>query len=249
MAKTLEGRVALVTGASSGIGEATAASLAAEGARVAVAARRSDRLNALVERLRHAGREAIAIQADVAEQASAERMVETTVERFGRLDVLVNNAGLMVLAPFATSNPDDWRRMIDVNVLGMLYCTRAALPHLKRARSGHIVNVSSVAGRLPFATGTVYCATKYAVVGFSDTLRKELLADKIRVTVIEPGAVQTELVQQVTDKSTRETIAKWQASMRQLRSEDIASAILYAVSQPEHVNVFEILVRPTDQEL
>jgi NADP-dependent 3-hydroxy acid dehydrogenase YdfG len=248
MTKKLEGRVALVTGASSGIGAATAASLAAAGARVAVAARRTDRLSQLVERIRHASGEAIAIQADLGDRASAEHMVAMTVERFGRLDVLVNNAGLMVLAPFADGNPDDWRKMVEVNVLGLAYATRAAIPHLRRAKNGHIVNISSVAGRLAFASGVVYTATKYAVVGLSETLRKELLADKIRVTVIEPGAVETELVQQVTDPATRKQIDNWQAQMRQLQSDDIAAAILYAVTQPPHVAVNEILVRPTDQE-
>jgi NADP-dependent 3-hydroxy acid dehydrogenase YdfG len=249
MAKNLDGRVALVTGASSGIGAATAASLAAAGARVAVAARRTDRLSELVERVRHASGEAIAIQADLADRASAERMVATTVERFGRLDILVNNAGLMMLAPFAEGNPDDWRQMIDVNVLGLLYATRAAIPHIKRAGGGDIVNLSSVLGRLAFPTGAVYTATKWAVNGFSETLRRELVADKIRVTMIEPGAVQTELVEHVAPGKTRQEIDRWQAAMRQLQPEDIAAAILYAVTQPPHVAISELLVRPTDEEL
>jgi NADP-dependent 3-hydroxy acid dehydrogenase YdfG len=248
MAKKLEGRVALVTGASSGIGEATAVSLAAAGARVAVAARRTDRLSQLVERVLHSSGEATAIQADLADRASAERMVAQTVERFGRLDILVNNAGLMLLAPFADGNPDDWRKMVDVNVLGLLYATRAAIPHLRRAGRGDIVNLSSVAGRLAFPTAAVYTATKFAVVGFSDTLRRELIRDQIRVTLIEPGAVQTELVEHVTDEGARKQIDSWQAQMRQLQSDDIAAAILYAVTQPPHVAVSELLVRPTDQE-
>jgi NADP-dependent 3-hydroxy acid dehydrogenase YdfG len=249
MAKRLEGRVAIVTGASSGIGAATAASLAAEGARVAVAARRTDRLGQLVERVRHASGEAIALQADLADRASAERMVAQTVERFGRLDILVNNAGLMVLAPFAEGKPDDWRQMVDVNLLGLLYATRAAIPHLRRAGAGDIVNISSVAGRFALLTGAVYCATKFAVVGFSDTLRRELVRDKIRVTLVEPGVVQTELADHVTHEATRQQLQSWQAQMRQLQSEDIAAAILYAVTQPPHVGVSEILVRPTDQEI
>jgi NADP-dependent 3-hydroxy acid dehydrogenase YdfG len=248
MAKSLEQRVALVTGASSGIGAATALSLAGAGARVALAARRTERLHALVERVRHAGGEAIAIQADVAKQASAEQMVATTVERFGKLDILVNNAGIMPLADFASSDPEDWRRMIDVNLLGLLYTTRAALPHLKRAGGGHVVNVSSIAGRIGFPTGAVYSATKFGVVGFSDALRRETLAQKTRITVIEPGAVATELVDHVTDEASKTRIQAWQASMRQLQSEDIAAAILYAVSQPDRVCVNEILLRPTDQE-
>jgi NADP-dependent 3-hydroxy acid dehydrogenase YdfG len=248
MAKNLDGRVALVTGASSGIGSATALSLAAAGVRVAAAARRGDRLRDLVERVRHTGGEAMAVQVDVTDAASVEHMVATTVERFGRLDILVNNAGLMIPAPFATSAPEDWRRMVDVNLHGLLLCTRAALPHLKRRGGGHIVNLSSVAGRIGFRDGAVYSATKFAVVGFSESLRKEIIADKIRVTLIEPGVVATELIEHVTDQVTRARLEAWEASMRQLRPEDIAAAILYAVSQPEQVNVSEILIRPTDQE-
>ena len=248
MAKHLEGRVALVTGASSGIGASTAASLAAAGARVALAARRTDRLSELVERIRHASGEAIAIQADVADQTSAEGMVANTVERFGRLDILVNNAGVMILAPFAEQSPADWRQMVDVNLLGLLYATRAAIPHLRRANGGDIVNISSVVGRFAFPTGAVYTASKFAVVGLSDTLRRELLRDKIRVTLIEPGAVQTELVEHISDEATRKQVDGWQAKMRQLQPENIAAAILYAVTQPPHVAVSELLVRPTDQE-
>ena len=249
MGKLLEGRVALVTGASSGIGAATAASLSAAGARVAVAARRTDRLSQLVERLRHAAGEATAVAVDIADRASAERVVAQTVERFGRLDILVNNAGLMMLAPFAEGNPDEWRQMVDVNVLGLINTTHAAIPHLRRAGRGDIVNISSVAGRIAFPTGAVYTATKFAVVGFSDTLRRELVRDKIRVTLIEPGVVQTELVEHVTDEKTRKQIAGWEGQMRQLQADDIAAAILYAVSQPPHVAVSELMVRPTDQEL
>jgi NADP-dependent 3-hydroxy acid dehydrogenase YdfG len=248
MAKNLEGKVALVTGASSGIGAATALSLAGAGARVALAARRTGRLQELVEKVRHAGGEATAIQADVAQQASAEQMIGATLERFGKLEILVNNAGIMPLAEFAGSNPEDWRRMIDVNLLGLLYATRAALPHLKRAGGGHIVNVSSVAGRIGFPSGAVYSATKFGVVGFSEALRHEVLAQKTRITVIEPGAVATELVDHVPDQATKARIQEWQAQMRQLQSEDIAAAILYAVSQPDRVCVNEILLRPTDQE-
>jgi NADP-dependent 3-hydroxy acid dehydrogenase YdfG len=249
MAKNLTRRVALITGASSGIGAATAATLADAGARVALAARRASRLNELVERVRHSGGEAVAIQADVAEQASAERMVATTIERFGRLDILVNNAGVMFLAPFETAAPAEWRRMLDVNLLGLFYATSAALPHLKRGGGGHVVNLSSVAGRVAFPTGAVYTATKFGVVGFSETLRRECLPWKLRVTIIEPGAVATELVDHVSDPEAKKNIEAWQAQMRQLQSEDIAAAILYAVSQPERVSANEILVRPTDQEL
>jgi NADP-dependent 3-hydroxy acid dehydrogenase YdfG len=176
-------------------------------------------------------------------------MVASTMERFGRLDILVNNAGVMTLARFADSSPDDWRRMLDVNLLGLFYATRAALPHMKRAGGGHIVNVSSVAGRIGFPTGAVYSATKFGVVGFSETLRKETFADKIRVTLIEPGAVTTELADHVSDPAARASLESLLASMRPLEPDDIARAILYAVAQPDRVCVNELLVRPTDQEL
>jgi NADP-dependent 3-hydroxy acid dehydrogenase YdfG len=248
MAKILNGRVALITGASSGIGAATAVALAGAGARVSVAARRSDRLNQLVERILHDGGEAGAITADVADRASAEHMVATTVERFGKLDILVNNAGLMEVAPFESSSPDAWRRMIDVNLLGLFYATRAALPPMKRSGNGHVVNVSSVAGRIGFPSAAVYSATKFGVAGFSEALRHELLAAKIRVTSIEPGAVATELVDHIIDSAAKQQIQAWQAAMRQLEPEDVAAAIVYAVSQPDRVNVNEILLRPTDQD-
>jgi NADP-dependent 3-hydroxy acid dehydrogenase YdfG len=248
MAKNLEGRVALITGASSGIGAATALSLAGAGARVALAARRIERLEELVARVRHWGGEATAIQADVARQAAAEQMVATTVERFGKLDILVNNAGIGPLAEFAASDPEDWRRTIGVNLLGLFYSTRAALPHLKRAGGGQIVNLSSVAGRMGFPNGAVYSATKFGVVGFSDALRRETLGQKTRITVIEPGAVATEFVDHTVDQASKARIQAWQATMRQLQPEDIAAAILYAVSQPDSVCVNEILLRPTDQE-
>ena len=248
MGKNLDGRVALITGASSGIGAATALLLAKAGARVAMAARRTDRLNELAERIRHASGEAISIPADVADQASAEQMVTTTVERFGKLDILVNNAGVMYLAKFTDGNPAEWRRMLEVNLLGLFCASRSALSHMKRAGRGHIVNVSSVAGRLGFPSGAVYSATKFGVTGFSDALRHEVRADKIRVTVIEPGAVATELGSHVTDSAAKKQLEGWQANMRQLQSEDIAAAILYAVEQPDRVDVNEILVRPTNQE-
>src|SRR5262249_13362838 len=161
------------------------------------------RLHELVERVRHSGGEATAIVGDVVEQASAEQMVAATAERFGKLDILVNNAGVMLLATFADGAPEEWRRMVDVNLLGMVYTTRAALPHIKRCGGGDIVNISSMAGRVAFPTGAVYSATKFGVVGFSETLRRENVAAKIRVTLIEPGAVATELVDHVSHAATK----------------------------------------------
>jgi NADP-dependent 3-hydroxy acid dehydrogenase YdfG len=250
MAKKLNGKVALVTGASSGIGEATAVALAAEGARVAVAARRTDRLARLVERVRHEGGEATAIEADLGQRESAESMVRVTRERFGRLDILVNNAGVMFLGPAIDGNPDDWRQMIEVNLLGLLYATHAVLPAMKSLGGGHIVNVSSVAGRIGFTYGAAYSATKFGVRGFSDALRKENTKNNIRVSVIEPGYVATELSEHLSnDPNVRAQFEEWaKAIKRPLKAEDIAAAIAYVVTQPDHVDVDELSIRPTDQD-
>jgi len=243
-----EWQVALVTGASSGIGEATAWTLAAQGIRVAVAARRADRLEALVERIREAGGEAIALVADVTDEEQAQALVRRTQEQWGRLDILVNNAGLMLLGPIAGANTDDWRRMVQTNVLGLLYVTHAALPIMKAQGSGHIVNISSLAGRIARAGSGVYNVTKWGVVAFSEALRQECVQDHIRVTVIEPGVVETDLASHITHPAARETALHRIRETTPLQSEDIANAIIYAVTQPPHVNVNEILIRPTEQE-
>lgn len=247
MTSTLTGKVALVTGASSGIGEATALALAAAGAQVAVAARRTDRLNALIKRITDAGGQAIAIPADVADETQVRTMVHTAYERWGRLDILVNNAGVMLLGPIEGAQTEDWRRMVNINLLGLMYATHAALPLMREQGGGHIVNMSSVAGRTVRAGRAVYNATKWGVGAFSEALRQEVSRHHIRVTIIEPGPVETELTEHITDPETKEEVQQWYASMRQLQSEDIAAAILYAVTQPPYVNVNEILIRPTDQ--
>jgi len=248
MTTSLQGKVALVTGASSGIGEATALALARAGARVAIAARRRDRLDGVAGRIADLRAESLVLEADVARPEEAESIVSRTVERWGRLDVLVNNAGLMLLSPIDRARVEDWQRMLDLNVLGLMVTTRAALPHMRRQKDGHVVNISSTAGRVANPDASVYAATKFGVGAFSEALRREVYKDNIRVTVIEPGAVATELREHVPDPDTRERIDTWARSMRQLQSEDVAAAILYAVSQPPHVNVNEILLRPTDQE-
>jgi NADP-dependent 3-hydroxy acid dehydrogenase YdfG len=248
MTTSLQGKVALVTGASSGIGEATALALARAGARVAIAARRRDRLDGVAGRIADLRAESLVLEADVARPEEAESIVSRTVERWGRLDVLVNNAGLMLLSPIDRARVEDWQRMLDLNVLGLMVTTRAALPHMRRQKDGHVVNISSTAGRVANPDASVYAATKFGVGAFSEALRREVYKDNIRVTVIEPGAVATELREHVPDPDTRERIDSWARSMRQLQSEDVAAAILYAVSQPPHVNVNEILLRPTDQE-
>ncbi|PZV07663.1 MAG: oxidoreductase [Leptolyngbya sp.] len=248
MTDKLAGKVAIVTGASSGIGEATAIALAAEGATVAIVARRSDRLNNLAKRITESDGQVFAITADVSDEAQVNDAVHQTQAKFGKVDILINNAGVMLLGMIEGANTEDWRRMINLNVLGLMYATHAALPLMKAQGGGHIVNISSVAGRFANAGSGVYNASKWAVGAFSEALRKEVYQNNIRVTIIEPGLVATELPQHVTDPSAKEITAKFYGSVKTLESEDIAAAIAYAVTQPSHVNVNEILIRPTEQE-
>jgi NADP-dependent 3-hydroxy acid dehydrogenase YdfG len=248
MADKLDGKVALVTGASSGIGEATALALAAEGARVAVAARRADRLENLTKRISDNGGLAMPIVADVADEAQAHDMLLKTNAEWGRVDILVNNAGVMQLGSIDGANTEEWRSMMNINLLGLMYATHAALPLMKTQGGGHIVNISSTSGREVLVNAAVYAATKFGVGAFSEALRKEVYTDKIRVTLIEPGAVATELGEKIADTGAQEWAKKWLESKTPLASEDIAAAIVYAVTQPPHVNVNEILLRPTDQE-
>lgn len=249
MAGKLDGKTALVTGASSGIGEATALALAAEGAKVAIAARRADRLETLAARIRDGGTgQAFPIEADVSDEDQARNMVVTANEQLGGLDILVNNAGVMLLGLIGGADTEDWRRMMNTNVLGLMYATHAALPIMKARGSGHIVNVSSVAGRTARAGSGVYNASKWGVGAFSESLRQEVSKDKIRVTIIEPGAVATELTHHITDQAAKQQAQEFVKAMTPLEAEDIAAAIVYAVTQPSRVNVNEILIRPTDQE-
>lgn len=243
----LTGKVALVTGASSGIGEATALALAVAGARVAIAARRADRLEALAARIEKAGGTALRIEVDVTSAEDVTDMVDKVIGEWGQLDILVNNAGIMLLSPAADAVLDDWRRMIELNLLALMGVTKAALPHLKAAK-GHVVNVSSIAGRVANPGASGYAATKFGVVGFSESLRREVYADKIRVTVIEPGLVRTELGDHITNAASKAGLDQRLATMEALTAEDVAAAIFYAVSQPARVNVNEIVIRPTDQE-
>ncbi|CAM5643035.1 SDR family oxidoreductase [Mycolicibacterium aubagnense] len=246
-ARPLAGKVALVTGASSGIGEATALALATAGAEVAIVARRADRLKALSERIQKAGGKVFAIEADVARPDSAQGLITDVLAHGKRLDIIVNNAGVMLLAPVSEARPEDWRQMIEVNLVALMELTRAALPHLKETK-GHIVNVSSVAGRIANPGAAGYAATKFGVVAFSEALRREVYDDKVRVTVIEPGMVETELGDHITNPGMKANLEQRRAAMEPLQSEDIAAAVLYAVTQPPRVNVNEILIRPTDQE-
>ena len=245
MAGRLNDKVAVVTGASSGIGEATVRALSAEGAAVVAGARRTERLDGLVEEVTRDGGKAIAVGCDVTDERQAHALIDRAIEEFGRIDVLVNNAGVMLLSKVEKGLSDEWRQMFDVNVLGLLYATGAAVEAMKRQGSGHIVNVSSVAGRKTRPTGGVYSGTKFAVNAISEALRQELLEYGIRITVVEPGAVATELTEHITDEEVREGLK--QRRIEPLQSEDIANAIAYAVGQPQRVSVNEILIRPTQQ--
>jgi clavulanate-9-aldehyde reducatase len=242
----LTGKVVAVTGASSGIGEATALAVAEAGAAVSLAARRRDRIEALAQRIEAGGGRALAITADVGEEDQANAFVRRTHDELGRLDVLVNNAGVMLLGPIENAPTEEWRRMVHVNVFGVLYCTHAALPLMLAQGAGHVVNVSSVAGRVARAGSGVYNLTKWGVGAFSESLRQEATMRGIRVTLIEPGAVATEL----RDQNRPEIVELMNQRLGDtipMEAQDIANAILFAIGQPQNVSVNEVLVRPTTQ--
>ena len=249
MADSLQGTVALVTGASSGIGEATAEALAEAGAAVAVVARRLDRLDALAGRLRDRGSTVLVIETDVTEQHQAEAAVERTVAELGRLDTLVNNAGVMLLGPAQGAPLEEWQRMVDLNVLGLLYCAHAAIPHLLRAAESaprnvaDMVNISSVAR----SGSGVYNLTKHGVGAFSESLRQEFATHRLRVSLVEPGAVATELVSHNRPEIQAAARGRFQGVER-MQAEDIADAIRYIVTRRWNVAINEMLIRPTQQE-
>jgi NADP-dependent 3-hydroxy acid dehydrogenase YdfG len=246
VAGSLDGRRIAITGASSGIGEATAEKLAAEGAQVALGARRKDRIDAVAERI---GDSAHAFEVDVTDEDAAIGFIDAAAEAMGGLDGLINNAGVMLLGPVGGADTDEWRRMIEVNLLGLLYCTHAALPKMQENGGGHIVNVSSVAGRTANLGSAVYNMTKWGVTGFSEGLRQEALHSDIRVTCLEPGFVETELQSHNENPMVQDAIRQMREQIGDLMTaEDMANAILYALSQPERVSVNEILVRPTKQQ-
>jgi NADP-dependent 3-hydroxy acid dehydrogenase YdfG len=253
MPDRLDGTVALVTGASSGIGAATAQALVAQGASVALAARRVDNLESLAAQLRDQGGTALVIETDVTDESQVRAAVEQTVSELGRLDTLINNAGLMLLGPIVDAPIAEWQRMVQLNVLGLMYCAHAALPHLLRAaadgprRVADLVNVSSVAGRQTRSGSGAYNATKHAVGAFSDSLRQEITRRHVRVSLIEPGAVETELAGH-NRPEIRDQLAQRFTTMERLQATDIADAIGYIVTRPRHMAINEILVRPTEQE-
>jgi NADP-dependent 3-hydroxy acid dehydrogenase YdfG len=253
MGDRLDGTVALVTGASSGIGEATARELAAQGAAVAVAARRKDRLDALVAEIEGAGGRALAIEVDITTEPEARRAVAETVDGLGRLDTVINNAGVMLLGPVADAPIEEWDRMVALNVQGLLYVSHAALPHLLEAAAqgprevADLVNVSSVAGRRPNAGSGVYNLTKFGVGAFSEALRQEVTRSHVRVSLVEPGAVTTELTDHLREEIRAQTAERF-ADMERLESQDIADAIAYIVTRPRRVAVNEVLIRPTEQQ-
>jgi NADP-dependent 3-hydroxy acid dehydrogenase YdfG len=252
MTKALEGTVALVTGASSGIGESTARALAAEGAKVAVAARRLERLERLAEEIGRGGHTALAIESDIADQEQAIGAVAHTVDELGRLDIVVNNAGQMLLGPIEDAPTEEWDRMIDLNLKGLINTTHAALPHLLNAAEdssrgcADLVNISSVAGRVARAGSGVYNLTKHGVGAFSESFRQEFADRRIRSTLIEPGAVDTELTDHIRD-GVREQVRGRFADIKSLEAVDVADAIAYAVTRPWHVSLNEVLIRPTEQ--
>ena len=253
MASTLTDTVALITGASSGIGTAAARQLAEHGASVALVARRQDRLEALAAEIEKAGGTALVVAADITDRTQAEAAIQQTVERFGRLDILVNNAGLMLLGPVVGADAEEWERMIDINVKGLLYTTRAALPHLLQAaeegprRVADIVNISSIAGRVAWSGYGVYNLTKFGVNGFTESLRQEVTQRHVRVAVVEPGAVASELGSHNRPEVRAEMIDPFHEQIEVLAPEDIADGVAYIVTRPRHAAIGELWIMPTDQ--
>lgn len=244
----INGKVAIITGASSGIGYATALALSKAGFKVAAGARRADKLESLRGEIAGKVGEVFTQKLDVTKKADCDAFVDAVIKKWGTVDILVNNAGVMPLSFFKSLKVDEWDQMIDVNIKGVLYCTAAVINHMLAKKSGHIINISSVAGRLVFPAGSVYCATKHAVTAFSEGLRQEFsVRSNIRVTCIEPGVVATELTNTITDKSLEKFVESVK-QMQALQAEDIARAVLFAVESPAHMNVNEILIRPTTQE-
>ena len=248
MSNNIQGKVVVITGASSGLGEATARDLSAQGAAVVLGARRADRIKSLADELTRRGGKALAVPTDVTRSEQVKKLVDGAVQAYGRIDVMINNAGLMPQSPLERLRIDEWDRMIDVNIKGVLYGIAAALPYMREQKSGHIINVSSVAGHKVRAGGAVYAATKHAVLALSEGLRQEVKPYNIRTTVISPGAVATELPNSISEPDVAEGFQKFYEEFA-IPSDSFARAVAFAISQPEDVDVNEILFRPTRQEL
>ncbi len=246
MTEGIRGKIVVITGASSGLGAATARRLSNEGAIVVLAARRRDRIEALANELSTGERRVLAIETDVTNKDQVKALVDKTVATHGRIDVILNNAGLMPLSPIERLKVDEWDRMIDVNIKGVLYGIAAALPHMQRQKSGQIINVSSVAGHKILSSGAVYSATKFAVRALSEGLRQEVKPHNIRVTIISPGAVATELIDQISEADIQSAVRA--RTTFAVPADTFARMVAFAISQPEDVDVNEILFRPTRQE-
>ncbi|MHB1247200.1 MAG: SDR family oxidoreductase [Sulfuriferula sp.] len=247
MSNNIEGKIVVITGTSSGLGEATARHLSEQGATVVLGARRIDRIIALAKELAGSEGKAIAVQTDVTQSAQVQKLVDTAVEKYGRIDVMINNAGLMPHSPLDRLKIDDWDRMIDVNIKGVLYGIAAALPYMQKQKSGHIINVSSVAGHKVRPASAVYAATKHAVLALSEGLRQEVKPYNIRTTVISPGAIDTELPNSVTEADIADNVRKIYEIA--IPADSFARAVAFAISQPDEIDVNEILFRPTRQEI
>lgn len=246
--QSINSKVVVITGASSGLGEATARHLAAQGAKVVLGARRAERLEKLVAEIQAAGGQALAVATDVSQRADVENLVQQAIAKFGRVDVLINNAGIMPMSPLSKLRVDEWDRMLDVNVKGVLYGIAAVLPSMQAQQSGHIINLSSVAGlRVSSGVGTVYSATKFAVKAISEGLRAEMANDNIRVTTLYPGAIDSELKHGSSDEQVSAAIQTFYAS-NEIPADSVARAIAYAIEQPAEVAINEITLRPTRQE-
>jgi NADP-dependent 3-hydroxy acid dehydrogenase YdfG len=248
MSKNIQGKVVVITGASSGLGENTARHLSKMGAIVILGARRKDRLDAIVKEIEASGGKATAVRVDATRRGDVAALVQSAVDAHGRIDVLVNNAGIMPIAPLAVLKVDEWDRMIDLNIKGVLYGIAAALPHMQKQKSGHIINTASVFGIKVFAPGgTVYCATKAAVRTLTEGLRMEVHGYNIRTTIISPGAVDSELKEGTSDKASSKMVGELYKALA-IPSDSIARAIAYAIEQPDSVDINEIVVRPTAQD-
>ena len=248
MSSNIAGKVVVITGASSGLGEAAARLLSAEGATVVLGARRLEQLQALADELTRNGGKALAVATDVTDHDQVKRLVDSAVQSYGRVDVMINNAGLMPQAPLERLKVDEWDRMIDVNIKGVLYGIAAALPHMQRQKAGHIINVASVAGHKVVPAGAVYCATKHAVRALSEGLRQEVKPYNVRTTVISPGAVDTELPDSISEADVSENLHKYYEEYA-IPADSFARAVAFAIGQPDVVDRNEILYRPTRQEL